>query len=107
MTSECPYTPICTSYTPCCQTCQDGGGEYCGKWREFDTAWQLKREKASRRAQLKKSVKTRISSVSFLVMSLTFAWLLTWGSGWILAFDVVMSAGYLAWFIVSIGEWTK
>ncbi len=56
MTSECPYIPLCTSYTPCCRVCQEEPGPYCGKWREFDTALQLKREKAARRAQQAKKL---------------------------------------------------
>jgi hypothetical protein len=107
MTSECPYIPHCTSYTPCCQICKKEPGPYCGKWREFDTALQLKKEKAGRRAQFKKAVYVRLLSGYYLFAAVVVAFFMNYASPmWAFA-DAFTCGVFLTLFIISIGEWTK
>lgn len=108
MTSECPYIPHCTSYTPCCQICKKEPGPYCGKWREFDTAARLKREKAARRAQQAKKlfVGTQmaftLSVTLFLAISMTMT-----DSAYLQMLYVILSAVIVYVFFYWFGEWTK
>lgn len=108
MTSECPYIPLCTSYTPCCRVCQEEPGPHCGKWREFDTALQLKREKADKRAQQAKKLFVLVQMAFTLsgTLFIAISMMMTENVYW--QMSCVVLSGLVLWcFIYWVGEWTK
>lgn len=106
---KCKYlvSKRCSYASPASYVCMNGGGSYCGKWREFDTALQLKKEKAGRRAQFKKAVYVRLLSGYYLFAAVVVAFFMNYASPmWAFA-DAFTCGVFLTLFIISIGEWTK